>query len=197
MPRTAHAAATDVGTSGASAPWEAEVPRLLEKFKASDDMPSLKEALRLLASAQPTPEPAKEEVSAFFNVKLLRLLQTFNALDAKIIPRFDLKNPPSISVAPPAEYVGLVGVAPEAVHDQKERALYERNIAANQAELRQYSLQVDLREADKRCTEIFLDHLAHRSRRPSEKAVNQLIEASIRSKKRAAALEALGARRSK
>jgi hypothetical protein len=196
LPRAAHAAVTDVQMSGASTTWDSEVLRLLEKFKASNDIPSLKEALGLLESAGPPPAALEAAASALFKVKLLRLLQTFNALDAKIIPRFDLENPPSLSIAPPAEYHGLVGVAPEAVHDPKERAAYEKNIATNQAKLAQYSFQVDLRAADARCTEIFSDHLAHRPRKASKKAVSQLIEASIRSKKRAAALEALWARKS-
>lgn len=206
----AHAAAPHVdartspaareGSASVSKSWESEVPRLLEKFKASDDLPSLNEALRLLEAAEPAQDEgakdaasksAAESASASFKAKLLRLLQTFNALDAKIIPRFDLASPPSISIAPPAEYGGLVGVAPEAIHDPKERALYEKNLAANQAKLKQYSLQVALHEADQRCTELFVDHLAHRPRLPSKKAVNQLIEATIRSKKRAAALAAL------
>jgi hypothetical protein len=156
----------------------------------------LKEALGLLESAQPPPAAVETAASALFKIKLLRLLQTFNALDAKIIPRFDLENPPSLSIAPPAAYDGLVGVAPEAVHDPKERAAYERNIAANQAQLTQYSFQVDLRAAGARCTEIFSDHVAHRPRRTSKKAVSQLIEAIVRAKKRAAALEALWARKS-
>jgi len=117
--------------------------------------------------------------------------RVFNLLDARIVPGFDVAHPPSISLAPPVEYGGLTGVAPEAVHDAAERAAYERDMAANQAKLRQYSPQLKLREAEERCSELFRAHLAQRPPRVGKKAVEQLVASTARTKPRRRALEGL------
>jgi hypothetical protein len=76
-------------------------------------------------------------------------------LDQLIDPRFDPKDVPGRRVQPPPGKDGIVfppGVEPERIDDPAARAQYQAAIAANDAKIEHYRLQVELRRLDERIT---------------------------------------------
>lgn len=72
-------------------------------------------------------------------------LETWKRIAESINAKFDFNDRPLLNVAPPPETGLPAGVSPEAVHDPKLRAEYERAIVANAAKSRDYNDQSWLR----------------------------------------------------
>lgn len=171
----------------------AQIPRLFQQFEQKADGRALCRAVQLLSSVEPDNAAPKAEAMSLLALKLRHLFTTINYIDAKLIPGFDFSKMPMLNVAPPFGSEYPAGVAPESIREPEIRAEYERALAENDARNAQYSLQSDLREADKKCLEIFQRDIAMHAQRYSNVALGALIEETIRSKPRAASLKALAA----
>jgi hypothetical protein len=166
-----------------------EIPKLFRKFEQDNDGRALKQAVRLLSVAEPEAKAGKAEILAILALKLRLIFATYNYLDAKLIPDFDLGKEPLLSVAPPASSGLPAGVAPASIKDPAIRAQYERDLAENQARTKQYYLQADLRDVERECTKVFEAEIALHAQRYSPVALGNLIEETVRSKQRVASLK--------
>jgi hypothetical protein len=125
------------------------------QFEKAHDTEALRQGYEVLenVSIQDQREP---EARHALRAEVLRLwLRMLSLLDQTIDPHFDPKDVPSRVVQPPPTKGGVVfppGVEPERIDDPAARAQYEKAIAANQAKIDHYRLQVELRRLDERIT---------------------------------------------
>ena len=166
-----------------------EVNELLRRFDRTDEVEALNIALELIESTELDSSTPKMGGPGSRTEKVRLFLSLLNHIDAKVVPGFDFKNPPSISTAPPDEVQLPAGVDPEAIKDPRLRAQYEKEIAANQHKLKIYSYQMDLQEKDRACVELLETYISEHYSRSSEKALHALIDETITSKARASQLK--------
>jgi hypothetical protein len=162
-----------------------ETPRqkidgLLQRFSQHDDVAALSDAVDLIDGLQPDPK-APAGAPPFREEKLHLILTVFNAIDAKRIPDFDFEKLPPMTSVPPPETGLPAGVDPGAIQDPKLRALYEKEIASDQAKVKLYGLQVKLREVDGACAEAMERHVSATYFRSSVAELDQLVDQTVKS----------------
>jgi hypothetical protein len=170
-----------------------ETPRqkidgLLQRFDQHDDVAALRDAVDLIDGLQPDPK-ASAGAPPFREEKLRLFLTVFNGIDAKRIPDFDFEKRPSMTSVPPSETGLPAGVDPGAIRDPKLRVLYEKEIAADQAKVKLYGLQVKLREVDGTCTEAMERHVSATYFRSSVGELDQLVDEAVKSPARQLAVK--------
>ena len=83
------------------------------------------------------------------------------------------------------------GVDPKGISDARIRAQYEKDIADNQAKTKIYNFQYRLREIARACSDAFERHISLRYSKSCEEELVGLIDETVHSKSRKAALKAL------
>lgn len=73
-------------------------------------------------------------------------LELWKKINDTYDPNFDMTNPPSTKVAPPAGVSGIAGMSPESIEDPQMRAQYEAAIKANEEKSKYYTAQYVARE---------------------------------------------------
>lgn len=171
-----------------------EVSKLINAFEWNDDIATLRRALQTLDHAEPDAGAPQAQVWAFQVTKLQLLLGAFNAIDAKLTTPFDPDRPPPMMPPPPEESGLPSGVSPASIKDPKLRARYEAEIAMNQVKLKQFSFQMALRDADETARELFESHLGEHVPGSAARAVEDVLNTSIKSPARVQDLKAIAAR---
>ncbi|MGD0838334.1 MAG: hypothetical protein ABSB49_16975 [Polyangia bacterium] len=171
---------------------EGEVTELFRTFDQAGDIRVLRKALALIENlGQEGPGEVKTHSQGAHADKLQLLLAAFNHIDAKIKPDFNFRDLPAVNIAPPPETGLPAGVDPSGIADPTIRARYETEIAANQAKAKLYEFQLGLRKAERTCTDSFDRHVYMHYTKSSEADLAKLIDETVRSKTRRAALKGL------
>lgn len=161
-----------------------QVAELLRRFDKTADLELLTKALALLESTAET--GAVRAAAATEKTRLF--LDTFNAIDAKVVVNFNFDDVPRLNIAPPFETGLPAGAAPDEIHDSVLRSKYESELASNREKAKRYGLQLGLRRLDRDALAAFDEYASYHYRKVDEKALDSLIDQVVHSKARASSL---------
>jgi len=130
-----------------------ETQAYAKEFEAELEPERLSEAYRSLENVLWMQERDPKIRAQIRTNSLALWLHLLHTLDHFLDPHFNPKDFPEKLVQPPPTLEGVVyppGADPALIGDSKERAEYEKAIAANRAKANRYRLQINLRRLDER-----------------------------------------------
>jgi hypothetical protein len=121
------------------------VVRTLQKFQQFNDLLALEAATNHVSAMQADKENGSAtELNSFHAEKLSLWLLILSSIDQKVDPKFDLKDTPMLSVAPPEGAQVPAGSNPQTIKDNELRQKYIESIKTNQEKTLEYNFQYKL-----------------------------------------------------
>lgn len=162
-----------------------QVAALMRRFDRQNDVEALKDAARLVESANAAATLPQDKLR---RVRLENWLTIFNNIDEHFDRTFDFSDTPALTISPPP---GLPsGVDPAEIKDPAAKRAYEQAIRDNQEKARRYAFQKNLKKINTDILERFRSFLSSEYRRPDDvPELTRALDKSVNNDQRRAELQ--------